>query len=264
MNKKNLASLLAASLMLAGATAFADDAAPAPAATPSVSTVLTPSLVNQYMFRGVRLGGLSFQPSVEVDSGNFAAGIWANKPLADSVSGQSNPEIDPYASYTIAYNDNLSVVPGITVYTYTNANTSFGFYKATVEPNLALNYTVSGIKLTPKIYYDLVMHGTTYEVTAAYPIIIEGGPELDFSVTGGTYIIADSVNKASPAVKNWGDYYSIGISAPIEITKTSKLIFGLSYVKGSGNFYKQGDTGQYLNTGAAGRGVASLSYTITF
>ena len=54
-------------------------AAPAAAepAAPAVSVVVTPAFVNQYMFRGARLGGPSFEPTEEIDSGNLALGIGA-------------------------------------------------------------------------------------------------------------------------------------------------------------------------------------------
>ena len=145
-------------------------AAPAPAAAPAsaVSVVVTPAFVSQYMFRGVRLGGPSFEPAVEVDSGNLALGVWSNFPIKDKVPGQSDPEIDPYGSYKVTINDSLSVAPGFTWYNYPNADTSNGFFKSTFEPNIALNCTAGGVTFTPKLYYDLVLKGPTYELTVTY------------------------------------------------------------------------------------------------
>ena len=202
------------------------------------TVVVTPSVVSQYMFRGQRLGGAAFQPTVEVDSGNLAIGVWASTPLRDKVPGQSDPEIDPYGSYTLAINDSLNVAPGFTWYNYPNADASNGFFKSTFEPNLALNYTVSPLK-------DL-------------------GTELDFTATGGTYIIRDFAKGAEPKVKNWGDYFLVGVSAPIQITKASKVIVGFAYSKGSGNYLKQGSAPKYLNSSAVGRGVVTVSYAFTF
>ena len=246
--------LLCSALGLLVATARAD-----------TSVVVTPSVVSQYMFRGNRLGGPSFEPSVEVDSGNLAIGVWANKPISDKVPGQSDPEIDPYGSYKFVINDSLNVAPGFTWYNYPNANTGNGFYKATFEPNFALNYTVSGVTFTPKLYYDVILKGPTYELTAAYAVPLKDiGSELDFTATGGTYIIKDAVKDASPDVKNWGNYYLVGVSAPITITKASKLIIGFAYTKGTDNYFKQGSFPKYSNTGAVGRGVVTLSYAYTF
>ncbi len=237
----------------------------APARANGTSVVLTPSFVNQYMFRGVRLGGPSFEPSVEVDSGNLALGVWSNSPMKDKVPGQSDPEIDPYGSYTITINESLNVAPGFTWYNYPNADTGNGFFKTTFEPNLAVNYTVGGLKLTPKLYYDVVLKGPTYELTAAYTVPLkELSAELDFTATAGTLIQRDVSKGADPAVKNWGNYYLVGVALPFAITKESKLTVGFAYTKGSGNFLKAGSTPKVVNTAAVGRGVVTLSYAYTF
>jgi uncharacterized protein (TIGR02001 family) len=232
---------------------------------PSTSVVLTPAFVNQYMFRGARLGGPSFEPTVEIDSGSLALGVWTNFPMKDKVPGQSDPEIDPYGSYTLAVNDTLSVQPGFTWYNYPNADTSNGFFKSTFEPNIALNYTVNGVKLTPKLYYDVVLKGPTYELTIAYAIPLkDAGTELDWTIVGGTFLLKDYTKGADPAVKNWGNYYSIGVAAPFTINAKSKLIIGVAYTKGTSNFLKAGSAPRIENTAAVGRGVVTLSYAYTF
>src|SRR5665213_213858 len=156
------------------ATTTTTTTAPAPAApaAPSLSWTLTPTYVSSYMFRGQRLGGQSFEPSLEADYGSLALGVWANDPFTnkDKVPGQSDPEIDPYGSYTFSLSDAFSIQPGFTWYTYVKAPTNQGFYRMTFEPNLALNYTVEGVKLTPKIYYDVVLHEVTYEFDATYAV----------------------------------------------------------------------------------------------
>ncbi len=252
---KTIRTLLCSGLALCAVSAWAD----------STSVVVTPAFVNQYMFRGARLGGPSFEPSVEVDSGNLALGVWTNFPMKDKVPGQSDPEIDPYGSYTIAVNGSVSVVPGFTWYNYPNADTNNGFFKTTFEPNIALNYTIEGLKLTPKVYYDVVLKGPTYELTAAYTVPLKDiNSELDFTATAGTFIIRNAVKNADPHYKNWGDYYLIGVAMPFQITKASKLTVGVAYTKGSGNFLKQGSDAKFRNTGAVGRGVVTVSYAYTF
>ncbi len=44
---------------------------------------VTPSIVSQYMFRGVRLSGEAFQPTIEMTQGNLTAGIWASTSLPE-------------------------------------------------------------------------------------------------------------------------------------------------------------------------------------
>ncbi len=258
MKSRHFSFLVSAALSLLGSTAFAEDA-------PALTTTLTPTFVSQYMFRGMRLGGPSFQPSVEVASSNWGLGIWASTPLKDKVVGQSDPEIDPYGYYTFSVSDALSIVPGFTYYTYMDADTKAGFYKSTFEPSLAVNYTVSGIKFTPKLYYDTVVKGPTYELTVSYTVPAkELGTELTFAATGGSYLWDESIKGSNPNTKNWGDYFQVGVTAPIEVTKTSKLILGLAYTKGSNNYYKTGTDGKTANSGAVGRGVATISYAISF
>ena len=242
-------------------------AAPAPAApaAPSLSITVTPTFASQYMFRGQRLGGPAFEPSVEADYGNWAVGVWANTPLADKVVGQSDPEIDPYGSYTYSVNDNLSIVPGFTWYTYLKAPTNQGFYRETFEPNLAVNYTIAGVKLTPKIYYDLVLQGPTYEFDAAYTVPLPSiSSELDFSGTAGTYLLSNAVNQSTPDTKAWGNYWLVGVSAPFAVSKNGKVSVGWAYTKGSDAYFKQKGYAKSVNTGAVGRGVLTVSYAYTF
>jgi uncharacterized protein (TIGR02001 family) len=265
MNSKSSLILLC-SLLLAGALGSANAQAPATASAPASSSImLIPSVVSQYMFRGVRLGGPAFQPSLEYDYGNLALGVWANTPISEKVSNQSDPEIDPYGSYTFNVNDNFSIVPGVTLYTYPRTDVSQGFYRATFEPSVAVNYTVQGVKFTPKFYYDVILKGPTYELTAAFTVpLTDLGSELDFTAVGGTYKWTDAARNANPSLTNYGDYYLGGVSMPFQITKESKLSIGFAYTKGTGNYYKQSGSPKQQNSAAVGRGVATLSYIYTF
>ena len=276
MNKPSLLFLLGACAAGAlplraqtNAAAPTPPAAPAPAvvptAAPSLSVTVTPSYVSEYMFRGQRLGGQSFEPSVEADYGNWALGVWSNLPLANRVPGQSNPEIDPYGSYTVNLNDSLSLQPGFTIYTYAKAPTNQGFFRSTYEPNFAVNYTIDGFKLTPKLYYDLILRGLTSELSAAYAVPVkELGTELDFTGTIGNYFQEDAVNKIdNPGAKAAGNYWLLGVSAPFTVAKDTKVTVGWAYTEGTGAYVKVGSLPRVSNSEAVGRGVfsASLSYT---
>jgi len=266
MNLKTSRLLLSALGFIAlSAYAQTPAAAPAPAEPTTGSWVLTPSFVSQYMFRGARLGGPSFEPSLEYDYGAFVVGVWSNFPLADKVVGQSDPEFDFYGSYTMDVIKDVTFVPGFTAYTYPNAKKANGFYKGTFEPSVALNYTIGDLKLTPKLYYDVILKGPTLELTAAYVVPLKDlGTELDFTGTYGTFKWDEAAVDASPAIKNWGDYYLIGVAAPFQVTKNSKFTAGFAYTKGSNNYFKQGTDHKAVNTAAVGRGVITLSYAITF
>jgi uncharacterized protein (TIGR02001 family) len=267
MNKKTTSVVLSAVLALGALSARAQSSTPAPVAeTPSATLTVTPAFVSQYMFRGSRLSGPSFEPTIEYGSGNLVLGVWANFPMKDKVPGQSDPEIDPYGSYTITINKDVNIAPGFTWYNFPNADKSNGFYKMTFEPNLALNYTTpSGFKLTPKIYYDLVLKGPTYELTGFFAVPLkDAGTELDFTAVVGTFKWNDAFENTTPSVKNWGDYWLAGVSAPFQLTPKSKLSLGLAYSKGSNNYFKQASFPKVQNGGAVGRGIVTISYAYTF
>ncbi len=253
-------------LLLLGAAAVPlwADAPPAP---PALSFTLTPTYVSQYMFRGARLGGSSFEPSLEGDYGNLAAGVWCNFPLADKVPGQSDPEVDPYATYTFALSDQLSLQPGLEVYTYPRAKTSDGFFRATVEPNLGLNATLGPVKVAPKVYYDLVLRSPTWELNASSAVPLKSaGTELDFLGTVGTYSARNWINTAGqggPKTKAWGSYWLLGVTVPYQLAASVRLAVGYAYTRG---FNASTQLGQDPKESSApvGRGVLTVSLACTF
>jgi uncharacterized protein (TIGR02001 family) len=235
------------------------------ATAPTASWTLAPSVVSQYMFRGTKLGGPAFQPTVEFGYGAWTAGVWASVPLDNTVPGVSDPEYDLYGAYTMTVNDQVSVVLGATWYLYPEADTAAGFYEQTFEPSIALNYTVGGVRLTPKLYYDTGLEGATAELTAAYAVPLQKlGTELNFAATVGAFKWNNTVENASPAVRNWGNYWSAGVSLPFQLTANGKLIAGLAYHRGDDNFTKEGTAPKVENSAAVGRGVVSLAYSVTF
>jgi uncharacterized protein (TIGR02001 family) len=263
---KTKINLLLASLVGWATTgAIAQTAAPAPATAPAVSFTATAAVVSEYMFRGQRLNGAGFQPAIEMAAGNLTAGIWTNFVLDNKVADSSDPEIDVYGSYTFTLGKDLTLVPGATAYFYPSAPTSAGFYRTTFEPSLALNYTVEGVKLTPKVYYDMTLEGATYEFTAAYAIPLKDiGSELGFTATLGTYLYKEFANHTSPSVKAWGDYWLVGVSMPFQLDKNSKLSLGFAYTEGRDAFTKQGSAARSPNGLALGRGVVTVSYALSF
>jgi uncharacterized protein (TIGR02001 family) len=265
MNNKLLLACASAALSATAAT-FAQAPAVAPAA-PSVTVTATASMVSQYMFRGLRLSDGGLQPSVEVSTGNLVLGAWGNFPLdGDKVPDSSDPEIDLYGSYAIPLRDGLTLAPGFTSYNFPSAPTSAGFYRSTFEPNIGLSWTMpDGVRLTPKVYYDLVLKGPTYEITALYALPLKNiGSELDFTATLGSYKWKEAANDASPEVKAWGQYWLVGVAAPFQITPKSRLAFGFAYTEGRKAYTKAGSFGKVPNSLAIGRGVVTVSYSMTF
>lgn len=237
----------------------------AAAAAPAASWTVTPAVVSQYMFRGMRLGGPSFQPTVELGYGALTTGFWASVPFDDTVQGVSDPELNVYGGYTFGVSDAANVVVGGTWYVFPRAEKSLGFYKQTIEPSVALNYTIGGVRLTPKVYYDLMLEGATLDVTAAYAMPLkELGTELNFSATIGTFKWDNAAEDTHPAVRNWGNYWSAGVSVPFQVSANGKVLLGFTYARGWDNFTKQGSAPKVENPLAVGRGVVTLGYTMSF
>lgn len=259
-------STLPVRLALAFAIAFAGCAGlRGQTAAPSATWTLTPMVVSQYMFRGLRLSGPAFQPTLEYGYGDVTAGLWASVPLDDAVPGVSDPEIDLYGSHTTAINAATTIVVGATWYTFPEADRSAGAYKMTFEPSLALNYTIDGFRLTPKVYYDVTLEGITAELGAFYALPLQRlGTELDFTGVVGTYKWKEAAENATPAVKNWGDYWSLGVTMPFQVAASSRVLLGVAYMKGTNNHLKQGSAPRTENRAAGGRGVVSIGYSVTF
>lgn len=236
-----------------------------PAPAPDVTVTVTPSVVSQYMFRGMRYGGAAFQPTAEVSYGSVVGGFWGSFPLRDKVRGVSDSELDVYASTTVPITPAIALVPGFTWYHFPNAERSAGFHRQLFEPNLAITYTGAGFRITPKLYYDLVRDGFTAEISAFYALpLTRIGTELDFTASLGSYLWRDAVKTTAPATKNWGDYGSAAVALPFQITSAGRVTLGFAYVKGTNNYFKEASQPQVRNTAAVGRGVVSLFYSHEF
>ena len=121
------------------------------------------------------------------------------------------------------------------------------------------------MRLTPKVYYDTVLKGATYEIGAFYAVpLTTMGTELDFSAAIGGFKWRDALENSSPRTKNWGDYWQAGVALPFQVSANSKVTVGWYYAKGDDNFVKQGTAPKVENAAAIGRGVGTISYAITF
>jgi hypothetical protein len=192
--------------------------------------------------------------------------VWASCPLQDEDTGAVNWEFDVYGSFThTLVAEKLDLVAGGTIYSYPNSHRGEGTYPVTVEPSVALNYTVAGLRLTPKLYYDIILQGPTAEISAAFAVPLKDlGTELDFAATMGTYRLDTVVAASDPKVKNWGDYWLLGVSAPVQVTASTKIVLGLTYTEGRNNFYKLGTEPRERNEAAVGRLFGTVSCSIAF
>ncbi len=264
-------------VIAAGAASLRAQAVPAaepvPLAPPAAAAAVTAgaTYVSTYLFRGLYLGGQSAQPSLELDYGGLALGVWESSPVdrANRVPGQSDPEIDPYGSYLFDLGKGIGIQPGFTWYTYPKAPLDQGFYRMTFEPNVALSATVAGVKLTPKVYDDTVLRTATGELNAGYALPLKSiGSELDLSGTAGTYhgtrVLNTGDRAGAAATSSWGNYWLLGASLPFTLSTHLKLVAGWAYTRGAAAYLRIGAGAKAANPAAAGRGVASLGLSWTF
>ncbi len=234
-------------------------------ATRVITVTASASAVSQYVYRGQRRGGPSFQPSIELGAGDLVLGVWTNFPIKNKVSFISDPEVDFYGSYNFAIDGRLSLTPGFICYVYPNAPTGLGYYRSTFEPSLALDYTISGVRITPKLSYDMAKRGAVYELDAVYAIPLAWfGTELDFYGNIGTYYLRNTVNGATPDVKAWGDYWLISAAVPYQFTQRSKITLGWAYTQGSNAYSKTRPSPKHTDPLAAAGGVVTITYAVSF
>jgi hypothetical protein len=194
------------------------------------------------MFRGERRAGPSFQPSVEADGAGFAGGVWMSFPVADRFAEQANPETDGYASYTFSLEPSLSLQPGFTYYNFARGTGT----PSAFEPNLALNWTADGIRLTPKVYEDVTRHIFTGEVNAVTAVPLRSwGTELDLGATLGDF----SGNRER------GGYWLAQVTVPYQLGAHARASLGYGYTEGFSGHNAPLE---------ASRGVVTVSLAYTF
>lgn len=225
---------------------------------------LTSTVASDYFFRGVRLAGPSLQPGLEFSRGVLSFGGWSTVALGETAK-RSNPEIDFYGAVRIRTSrEAVELVPGFTLYTYPRARRSDGRYRAAFEPSVAANLDVHGLRLTPKIYYDIRREGATYELSAAAAFALKSlGTELDVSASIGTFRLNSITPDANPREKNWGDYCMLNASIPYRITANGTVSLSVGYSIGANNYFKQTGLPRNRNPDARSRGIVSLGYSLT-
>lgn len=248
-------------LLLAGL--FAGGPATAWAAEGGAS--VSPGIVSGYIFRGQDRGGAALQTAVDVTRGDFHAGLWTSFPLEGSGALSPGTEADFYVGQDLPVGGRLGVTPGVTLYTYPRADRARGFRRTTFEPSLAIDATIAGLRVVPKLSHDLDLEATTLEVATAYALALPSlGTELDFTGAAGTYLRRDDFSGVAGAGKAWGNYWQVGVSLPYQVSFRTKLVVGWTYSAGSGAFVKPSSAPRLADPRTAARGFASLGFSTTF
>lgn len=192
----------------------------------SVTTDFT--YTTKYIFRGIKNAGSSFQPSVEVATGDFHAGLWTNRPVVR----HENDEIDLYAGYKHRVNNALSLEALVNYYWYPEAGASRGETRNSYEAGVGATYSTPA-GLSPSVYYyhDFRIESDTLQGALGYSLPLERlGLSIDTSLFAGAVDARNAApNAAGPAIRDSYSYYGIDLSVPYRIKGNATLTVGVHY-----------------------------------
>lgn len=214
-------TIVLSAALLVGGSAFAADAVPTPTTEASYAVTVDFPYVSKYVFRGVEISRDSLQPSVEISSGDFYAGVWNNTPLRKEHDGDVSKEFDLYAGYTPSLGENLKADIGVTYYLYPFVDE--GVNSDSIEAFVGLNLTAGNFTPAVYVYRDLDLDVTAVQGSVGYSLPLPSlGTSLDFSATVGA-VFPDHGEKYC--------YYSGGVNVPYKLSDNVKLNFGLTYTE---------------------------------
>ncbi len=170
---------------------------------------------SKYVFRGVELAKESFQPSVEVASGNWYVGLWTNQPITKGIDN----EIDIYAGYGIPLSDTWSIDTGATFYYYPEANKNVAD-EHTTEFFAGLTGTLAGFSPSFYTYYDIDLKAWTFQGAVGYSAALSDKASLDFSATLGR-VDTDGGEDYT--------YYGVGVVLPYKLSDSATFNLGVQY-----------------------------------
>jgi hypothetical protein len=227
--------------------------------------IFTPKYVSAFMFRGVKLGSESFQPTLGIEKGPWSLVIFANIPLDNKHYPFVKNECDFEGSYEWELNEHFSISPGLILYTFSNASKHEGEYKIIVEPKVSFGYKIAGLDFSLNYYYDFMQKGPTYEFGAEYSIPLgHDHAELQLSALAGRYSWSDMVNDSPVRFSESGDYVQAGAAFKYEFNKHSNMTVGWYYEKGFNNYEKEAGHHKERNHSAIGKGVFHAAISIIF
>lgn len=176
---------------------------------------------SQYVFRGVKIAGNSFQPSVEVTMDDFYIGLWTSQPITKH---QDN-EIDVYAGYKYTVSENLSVEAVGTYYWYPEAR---GFStRDSYEAGLGATYAMRGISTSVYYYYDFTLDASTVQGSVGYSFPLQAiGASLDVTGFIGSVTGDDTLPDSPAKVKESYTYYGVDVSVPYKLSEKATFTLG--------------------------------------
>lgn len=212
-------TILILSALLGGFATCLSAQTPTPAQEKKLSYSVTMDFpyAGKYVFRGRESAKESIQPSIEIASGNFYAGLWMNQPITNNTDN----EIDFYAGYFVPLNEFWKVDVGGTFYYYPEADTSAAI-EHTFEGYVGITGTVSGFTPGLYSYYDFDLKQFVIQGSVGYSVPLkEVGTSLDFTFTLGN---------VSPDEGEDYRYWGVGLNLPYKLTDKATVAVGAQYV----------------------------------
>ncbi len=213
----------------------------------SVTSDIT--FASEYVYRGLERADQSFQPSIEVASGDFYAGLWTNLPIDGLQS-----ELQYYAGLAVAVPDfpELVLDVGFTVYHWPNAGVNRS-HEAFLGTKVS-DFGVEGVSASLYYFYDFDVRSHVVEGSVGYSFPLEEfglAASLDVSATYGLQSGSSMKNRAMRVSENY-HYYGVSGEIPYHLTANSTVTAGVHYY-----------TGEKVNQMVNGRGQ-NLFWTISY
>jgi hypothetical protein len=231
-----------------------------------IDITLAPRYVSQYDYRGQMLGTNSLIIPLDFDADNFNFEVWT----LNYFNKKSNQEIDFSGNYSFKVSNEVTIRPGLTVYTYPKQDSEHGFfidydgigagyYSSELEPSIALDFYFLGIKFSPQFAYDRETKSSTYELNTEYDCEIkELNSEIDFfAILGTTNINNASKVKQPPSVIESFTYFNAGFLVPYKLSNHFTIKAGWQYDSGNGYVKRAIRPVQYMSIPLS-KGVFSL------
>lgn len=206
---------LLAALVATGAGLIAQDA------RSSYSVTTDFSYSSEYIFRGIKQAGSSFQPSVEVTVGDAYVGLWTNQPITKH---QDN-ELDLYGGYKYKVNEELSLEAVGTYYWYPEAK---GWStRHSWEGGVGATYSLHGISTSVYGYHDFTLESNTVQASVGYSLALQSiGASLDVTGFYGA-VDADNWTPRTPVkVHESYSYYGLDVSVPYKLSEKATVTVG--------------------------------------
>lgn len=192
---------------------------------PAYSITSDFTYASEYVFRGVKSAAASFQPSVELATGDFNVGLWTNQPLLK----HQNNEVDVYAGYDYNVNSALKLEAVTTSYNYFESKA--GQTKYSYELGAGATYTVSGFSPSLYVYHDFRLQADTVVGAVGYSLPLEAiGASIDTNLFVGSVNARDTLPDAKGAsVRDAYSFYGLDLNIPYKLNKNATFTVGGHY-----------------------------------